>query len=189
MRPLRSLALLTTVLVVAGCTSSADHGKGTTSTTSTTSTGSTVPSTSTSIGSATAAPSPSSTVSATSTATPWTQAVAAQRAAAIFTDVQSSVTTLSKVPANASLAQAQHALQALANADQSAITELAAGAWPAAARPKVNAFIAALDSERRTLLVLVSKTSTAAMQGGSTAVAAELAQVSSTGQDLTTSLK
>jgi hypothetical protein len=92
------------------------------------------------------------------------------------------------VSPNATLAQAQAALRALADADETAVHDLGAGAWPTAVRAKVNAYIAALDTESRTLRTAASKSSVAAMQASATDVSAELTEVDSAGKALTAAL-
>jgi hypothetical protein len=134
-------------------------------------------------------PTPTSSISATSSAKAWTTAVAKQHATQIVADITSAVTTLSHAPASSSVSQAQAALRALATADQTAVQRLASGAWPATVRDKVNTYIAALDTEGRTLRELAGKNSVAAMQAGGTQVSEELTEVQAAGQALTTALQ
>ena len=181
------LALALTATVAAGCTSAKGHLA-----TSPTSRGSSSPSATSvapiSLTPTVTIPTPSSTISATSTAQPWSIVVAKQHAMQIVTSAASALATLSKVSPNATLAQAQAALRALADADETAVHQLAAGAWPVTVRVKVNALIAALDTESRTLKGTAARTSIAAMQQDSTSVRGELTEVQSAGQALITAL-
>ena len=186
MRLQRSLAVVTSALLAGGCTATSGHGKGssspTTSSTATPSSTSTTPPPA-------AFPTPSSTISATSTAQAWTKAVAYQHATAIVGAVSAALTSLSHVSPNVTLVDAQRALNALASADELALKDLASGAWPQAVRPKVNAYIAALDAERKTMRELVAKNSVTAMQQDATQVSTVLTEVQSAAQALTAALK